>query len=203
MSHKVFGNLLQTVIASDEMVLTGELPLQLCLLVVTQVGGVNNFGDVLGKVLIHELEFGDAVLVIERDGVAIINRLLEVVDGDVVAEDLLRALLASHERRSSEADERGIRQSIPHVQCEGVVLAPVRLVGDDDDVRSVGEFRVLLAILGAELLNQREHVAVVFSVEQLLQDARHSEPGRALPSQSPHLSMRNSCRSGRRGLRGR
>ena len=78
--HDVFGNLLQTVFAGDEVVLAGELPLQLGLLVVVQDRRFHNLGDVLAEVLVHQLEFGDAVLVVERDGVAVIDGLLEVVD---------------------------------------------------------------------------------------------------------------------------
>ena len=141
------------------------------------------------EVLVRELEFGDAVLVIERNGVPVIDGLLEVVDGDVIAEDLLRPFLAGHQRRAGEADERSVRQGVPHVQREDVVLAAVRLVGDDDDVRPVGELRVRLAVLGAELLDQREDVAVVFRVQQPLQVLARSAPGRSLPSQSPLLSM--------------
>ena len=62
-----------------------------------------------------------------------------------------------------EAEEAGVRQGVAHVQREGVVLGAVRFVGDDDDVGAVREHRVLLALLGPELLDQREDVAVVLA----------------------------------------
>ena len=51
-----------------------------------------------------------------------------------------RKLLARDERSTGESDERGIRQGIAHVPGEAVdevVLAAVRLVGDDDDIPSL------------------------------------------------------------------
>jgi hypothetical protein len=44
-------------------------------------------------------------------------------------------------------------------------LAAVRLVGDHDDVRAGRENRVAFAVLGAELLDQREDIEVVFFVQ--------------------------------------
>jgi hypothetical protein len=40
------------------------------------------------------LQFGDAILVIQRDGVIVQNRLAEVVDADVVAKDRAGFLFA-------------------------------------------------------------------------------------------------------------
>ena len=100
----------------------------------SEFGSCQDLGDVLREILVDKLEFGDAVFVVERNGVPVINRLLEVVDRDVIAENLLRPFLPGHQWRSGEADERSVRQGIPHVQGEDVVLAPVRLIGDDDDV---------------------------------------------------------------------
>ena len=64
------------------------------------------------------------------------------------------------DRRAGEADERGVRQRVAQVAGEAVdevVLAAVRLVGDDDDVRAVAEQRVrLAALVGHELLDRRE-----------------------------------------------
>ena len=92
------------------------------------------FGDVVRQVLVGQLEFGDAVLVVERNGVSIVHRFLEVVDRNVLAKNFLGAFLPGHQRRSGEPDERSIRQGTPHVAGENIVLAAVRFVGDDDDV---------------------------------------------------------------------
>ena len=84
---------------------------------------------------------------------------LDVVDVDVVAEDGARVAVGQLDRRAGEADERGVGQRVAHVAREAVdevVLAAVRLVGDDDDVAPVAEQRVLLARLGQELLDRGE-----------------------------------------------
>ena len=137
----VRGDLVQPVVAGDQVVLAGELALQLLLLLLVQFGVLEQLLHVVVQVLVGELQFGDAVLVVQRDRRAVLDRLPEVVDADVVAEDLARPLLARHQRRAGEADERGVRQGVAHVQGERVVLAAVRLVGDHDDVRPVRQLR--------------------------------------------------------------
>ena len=61
------------------------------------------------QILVRQLKFGDAVLVVQRDRVPVVNRLLEVVDRDVVAEDFLRPFFSGDQRRAREADERSVR----------------------------------------------------------------------------------------------
>ena len=63
-----------------------------------------------------KLQFRDAVLIVERHGGAVVDRLLEVVDADVVAEDL-RASLSSppYQRGTGEADKGGVWQGIAHI----------------------------------------------------------------------------------------
>ena len=59
------------------------------------------------EVLVDELQLGDAVLVVERDGGAVLDRVAEVVDRDVVAEHLAgQLLLAGDQRGAGEAEER-------------------------------------------------------------------------------------------------
>ena len=57
-------------------------------------------------------------------------------------------------------------KGIPHVQGELVILAAVRLIRDDDDVRPVRQLRIRLALFGTELLDQGEEVAVVFCIQE-------------------------------------
>jgi hypothetical protein len=92
-----------------------------------------------------------------------VDRLFETVDAHIVAEHLARALLASQQRRAGKADEGRVGQRGAHIEGEGVVLAAVRLVGNHDDVRAVGELRVRHAGFGAELLDQGEDVAMVLA----------------------------------------
>lgn len=119
------------------MVLARELPIQLPLLLLVQVSVVEQLRHVLVQILVGELQLGDAVLVVQWDCRAIFDGLAEVVDADVVAEHFARLLFADlHQGRSREGDESGVWERVAHVLSEHVVLAPVRLIGDDDDVRA-------------------------------------------------------------------
>ena len=64
------------------------------LLSVVQRGGLEEFFELVVEVVVGELEFGDAVLVVERDGGAIRDGVPEVVDRHVIAEHLSGLLLA-------------------------------------------------------------------------------------------------------------
>ena len=107
-----------------------------------------------------ELQLGEPALVVDRHRGAVVDGALDVVDADVVAEDRARVGVGLLDRRAGEADERGVRQRVAHVAGEAVdevVLAAVRLVGDDDDVAPVREHRVAVALLlGEELLDGGE-----------------------------------------------
>ena len=132
--HDVFTDSFHTVFTGDEMVFSGEFPLQLPLLVFVQVSLFADCRNFFSQVFIRELKFRDAVLVIQRNGVHIIYRFLEVVDGNVVAKNFLRQFLTGHQGRAREPDECSVGQCVPHVGGENIVLAAVRFVGDDDDV---------------------------------------------------------------------
>ena len=123
---------------------------ELALLLVVEVGLLDDLRQVVAEGRVDELRARDAVLVVERDRRVVRRRRREVVDRDVVAEDLLGLLLAGDQRRPGEAEEAGVRQRVAHVERERVVLGAVGLVGDDDDVVSLGEHRMRLALLGAE-----------------------------------------------------
>ena len=139
---EILGDLLQPLIAGDEVILAGELALQLALLVVVEIGGRDQPLDVGVEGGVGELQFGDAVLVVERDGGAVFDGLAEVVDADVVAEDIAGLLLPDDQRGAGEGEEGGLGQGAAHVGGELVVLAAVRLIGDDDDVAAVGDFGI-------------------------------------------------------------
>jgi hypothetical protein len=112
-----------------------------------------------------------AALVVDRDRRPILLRLPHPVDGDVVAEHEPRAAVRLLDRRPGETNARGVRECDRDVLGEGRVLAPVRLVGDDDDVPALGEDRhPRLAGGRSELLNRREdHPAGLAPGEQALQ----------------------------------
>jgi len=138
------------------VVLAAQLPLQLRLLLGVQFRRLDQVVEVVIEVRVDELQLGGAVLVVEGHRGPVLHGLLEVVDGDVVAEDLPGALFAGDQRRAREGQEEGPGQGRAHVEGQGIVLAAVGLVGQDDHVGPVAqEFR------GLELVDQGEDVAVV------------------------------------------
>ena len=114
-----------------------------------------------GALGLPELELEEPRLVVDGYGGSVLHRPLDVVDADVVAEDRPRVRVRLLDRRPREADERRIGKGVAHVAGEAVdevVLAPVRLVGDHDDVAAIREHRVAVALLfREELLNRGEH----------------------------------------------
>lgn len=79
----------QSVIAGDKVVLPSKLSFQLRFLLVVKLSVLNQVVDVLVQVGVGQLQFRRAVLVKQRNGGAVLYRLL--VDGDVIAEDFLGA----------------------------------------------------------------------------------------------------------------
>ena len=116
-----------------------ELPFELRLLLRVELRVLDQAVEVVVQVRVDELQLRRAVLVEQRHRRAVLDRLLEVVDRDVIAEDLLGPLLAGDQRRAGEGEEERLRQRGPHVQRQRVVLAAVRLVGQHDHVRPVAE----------------------------------------------------------------
>ena len=126
---------LQPVVAGEDVVLPAQLPFELRFLFGVEFRRLDEVVDVLVQVRVHQLQLRRAVLVEERHGRAVLDGLLEVVDGNVIAEHLLRPFLAGDERRAGEGEEQRLRQRRAHVQRQRVVLAAVRLVGEHDHVR--------------------------------------------------------------------
>ncbi len=135
-ADEVGGDPPQALRAGDQLVLGREAAGQRLLLRIRRARPASRIPvSSSSKLLVDDLQLGDAVLVEERDGGAVLDRVAEVVGRDVVAEDLPRALhLALDQRRAGEAEEAGVGQRAAHVQGEGRVLAAVRLVGDHDHV---------------------------------------------------------------------
>ena len=84
--------------------------------------------------LVCQLQGWDAVLIIEWHGCAVDNRLVEVVDTDIVPEHGFCLFFASHEGCTGKCDECCVGERGAHVQRQGMVLAAVCFIGDDDDV---------------------------------------------------------------------
>ena len=103
MCDDVVSDPLQSFLSRNQVILSGELPLQPRLLIFVEFRTVDDRRNVIPQIVVRQLEFRDAGLVIQRDSVAVVNRLLEVVNGDVVAKDFLRPLLPGDRRRPGEA----------------------------------------------------------------------------------------------------
>src|SRR4030095_6792329 len=87
------------------------------------------------------LELDNAGLVVERPGCTVLNRLTDIVDVRVLAEDMNGVLVVALKGCAGEADEGGVRQRLAHpprAALDEAVLAAVRLVGHREDV---GPFR--------------------------------------------------------------
>jgi len=82
-----------------------------------------------------------------------LHRALNVVDGDVVPRRPRAVCFLSPDsmgvpvKPMNEALGRGVPQVGRAKAVDEVILAPVRLIRDDDDVAPVGEKRVLVAAL--------------------------------------------------------
>ena len=110
-----------------------------------------------------QLQLSKPALVIDGHGGTVHDGLLDVIDADIVAEDRAGVLISQLDGSAGKADEGGMGQGVAHVASVAVnkvVLAAVRLVGDDDDVAPVGQERVPVAFLfGEEFLDGGEYHA--------------------------------------------
>lgn len=84
MVDDILGYRIEPVAAGDEVVAFAEDFLELLLLIVVQARLVDDLVDLLVQVWIGDPQFRSPVLVVERHRGTVIDRLLEVVDADVV-----------------------------------------------------------------------------------------------------------------------
>ena len=162
--HQVAGDELDAVLGADHRFELRPPALELLLaLDLLAFGRLLELGVDLRPLRFLQLQLREPALVVDGHRGAVDDGALDVVDADVVAEHGARVGVGLLDRRAGEADERGVGQRVAHVPREAVdevVLAAVRLVGDDDDVAPVREHRVPVALLlGEELLNGGEHHA--------------------------------------------
>ena len=109
MSYDILRNSLQPVITGDNLVLPTQLPFEFCLLFWVEFRLLNQIVNVIVQVRIYQLQLRCSIFVEERHRRAIFDRLLEVVDGDVIPKDLLRALLTCNERRAGKGGKHRFR----------------------------------------------------------------------------------------------
>ena len=94
----VRGDRVQSVIAGEQVILPSEFPFQTRLLIDIEVGRFDDGVDVVIEGRILQSKFRRPVVVEQANGGVIFDGLLKVVDGDVVAKDILGALLAGDQR---------------------------------------------------------------------------------------------------------
>ena len=92
--------------------------------------------------LADDLEFRQPALVEDRDRRLVLDGLLDGVGVDVGAEGAERAAVLLVDRGAGESEETGVRQRLPHVGGEALVLGPVGFVHHHEDVGGLGEGRV-------------------------------------------------------------
>ena len=160
----VLNDLPDALLGADHRLQLRPLGLELLLsLDLLALGGLLKIRIDAGPLVLVQRQPGQTALVIDRHRGAVLNRALDVVDADVVAEHGARVGVLLFDGRSREADERGVGQRVAHVAGEAVdevVLAAVGLVGDDHDVAPIRQGGVGVALLlGVELLDGGEHHA--------------------------------------------
>ena len=138
--HDVLGDEAQALLRPDDRFELRPLRLQLLLPL-----DLLSLGDLLELLvdprlqLLGEIELGQPALVVDGHGGPVLDRALDVVDRDVVAEDGAGVAVCQLQRRARKGDEGRVRQRIAHVPGEAVdevVLAAVRLIRYHDDVSS-------------------------------------------------------------------
>ena len=140
--------------------------------------GIHRCIDV-GQQWFLERQFGKAGFVVDRHRGTVFHRLLNVVDGDVVAEDRLGVTVVLGDGRAREGKEGRLGQGIPQRLCQPVVdlpcfgveatlesvLAAVCLVADHHDVVALAQGRELpFPCFSGELLNGGEEDAAAGAV---------------------------------------
>ena len=120
---KVFRDQANPFLAADECFQRGPLGLELLLAILFfPFGDFLELGIDLGQFGFVQAQLGDAAFVVDRDRGLVDDRLLDVVDRDVLAEHGPRVDVVLLDGRAGEADERGVRQGVAHVAGEVVGL---------------------------------------------------------------------------------
>jgi hypothetical protein len=134
--HEVLGNQRDALFRADQRLQRGPLGLQL--LLVFEFLAFSRLLEVLVQTrpfFFLQFQPGQAAFVVDGHGRAVLDRPLNVVNADVIAEHGPRVGVGLLDRRAGEAYERGARQRVAHVAgktVDEVILAAMRLVSDHD-----------------------------------------------------------------------
>ena len=97
-----------------------------------------------------KVEFGESGLVINRNGGFILNRMVNIVNVNVISKDRRSIPVGFFYGRGRKSYERGVGKRIPHVPgkaIDKVVLAPVSFIRYDHYVSSFRKQGVTVALL--------------------------------------------------------
>ena len=130
--------------------------------------------EFLGHALV-EVEIDYTALVVYGPGGSVLHRLGHVIHVDILSEHLLRVFVCGRDGSARKADETGVGQGFPHLQCHALfhylllgiplllaILRAVGLVGHHDDVLALRKRFVALG----EFLYRGEQDAAAFSFLQ-------------------------------------
>ena len=130
MRRDVLGHKLQALVGADDGLELRPLGLEPLLAVdLLALGGLLEVGVDVWAFPFVERQPGEAALVVDRHGGAVLHGALDVVDADVVAKDGAGAGVRQFDGGAGEADERGVGQGVAHVArvaVDEVILAAVR-----------------------------------------------------------------------------
>ena len=136
-----------------------------------------------GQFIWVQLDLCKARLIVDRHGCTVFLRLLNVIDGDILAKDCTGVPIILGNGCAGEGEKGGIRQGIAHGPCKAKldgpglavnfrvkpILRTMRLICNHHYVVTLGEAgEFVLALLQSKLLNGGEDDAARWSVHQLL-----------------------------------
>ena len=132
-----------------------------------------------------QVEFCQPGFVVDRHRCAVIDRILNVVDRDIITEHGTGIFIFRGNRRAGKAHKRRIRQRVAHMFCVAVfidtrlsvqrgaqaILATVRFIRNHHDVAALIECRMaLLTVQRRKLLHGGKDDAAGFTgIKQLAQ----------------------------------
>ena len=157
MLHEILGNCFQTRLCRQHMDLFGEFQFQLFLLAGIQISCFNGINDLLGDFrVLDRPQLFTTVFVVQWYGCAVIHRPLEIVHRDVTTKGALCDRIIGEQRCAGKTNTGGSRQQRHHILRKNAILAPVCLVGHDNNI-VIGNNGLSIPLV--ELLNQREDEA--------------------------------------------
>ncbi len=186
MIHDILGDLTDTLLTSNDGLHPGPFAFKLLFLAnLFTLGRLFKIRVDLRAFNITQFQLGQTAFVEDAHRGAVVNRLLNVINIDIIPEHSPGVLVLEFNRRAGKADERRIRKSIAHMSgktIDKVVLTPVGLIRDHHNIAPVGKARIgIPTLLGEELLNGRKNNAAGRNLQTLSQQRTVFCLNRSLP----------------------